>query len=89
MRRRNLGILAIRHFRGRIDVAASNKKAIEAVRTILDYCDRTSGCQNCIFRKHGADHWDCSIHVWDIKADFNENEILARINAKSCNHGYL
>lgn len=70
-------------------MAASNKKAVKAIETILDYCDKMDNCQNCIFRKYGAYHWECLIHVWDIKADFDKEEILARIKARSHNHGYL
>ena len=35
----------------------SNKKVVEAAKTIVDYCKQQDGCQNCIFRSFGCDHW--------------------------------
>ena len=77
------------HWIGFMKNMSNSKKVIEAIETIVNYCDKMDSCQNCIFRKHEAYHWECLIHVWDIKADFDKEEILARIEAKSHNHGYL
>ena len=61
----------------------SNKKVLEAANTIADYCKEQKGCQNCIFRKFGADHWNCHIQAFDIQ------DIISNVNAKKKNHGYL
>ena len=64
-------------------MAISIKKAIEAAKTIIDFCNEQKGCQNCMFRKHGADHWECNIVAFDLR------EVLWNIEAKKRNHGYI
>ena len=64
-------------------MAISNKKAIEAAKTIIDFCKEQKGCQNCIFRKHGADHWECNIEAFDLR------EVFWNIEVKKKNHGYI
>lgn len=61
----------------------SNKKAVEAAQTIVDFCKQQKLCQNCIFRIFGADHWKCHIEAFDLR------DVLTNINAKKKNHGYL
>lgn len=61
----------------------SNKKALECAKTIADYCEEQRGCQNCIFRKNAADHWECNIRGFDLR------EVVGNIEAKKKNHGYI
>ena len=64
-------------------MAISNKKVLEAVKVITDFCNEQKSCQNCIFRLYGADHWECHIEAFDLQ------EVLANIEAKKRNRGYL
>lgn len=64
-------------------MAISNKKALAAAKTIIDFCNEQKGCQNCIFRKHGADHWNCNIEAFYLR------EVLWNIEAKKKNHGWI
>lgn len=61
----------------------SNKKVLECAETLAQFCKEQRGCQNCIFRQYGADHWNCHIDAFDIR------EVLDNIEAKKKNHGYL
>lgn len=61
----------------------SNKKALEAAKVIVDYCKEQRGCQNCIFRLHGCDHWKCHIEAFDLQ------DVLSNIEAKKKNHGFI
>ena len=61
----------------------SNKVALNCAETIAQFCKEQKGCQNCIFRQHGADHWNCHIDAFDLR------EVLDNIEAKKKNHGYL
>ena len=61
----------------------SDKKALEAAKVIVDYCKEQSGCQNCIFRKFGSDHWKCHMYAFDLQ------DVLSNIKAKKKNYGYL
>ena len=51
----------------------SNKKVVEAAKTIVDYCKQQDGC----------DHWNCAIGAFEIR------DVLSNIEAKKRNHGYL
>lgn len=64
-------------------MAISNKKALEVAKILIDFCKEQRGCQNCIFRKHGADHWECNIEGIDF------NEVMGNYEAKKKNHGYI
>lgn len=61
----------------------SNNKALECAKVIVEYCKAQSGCQNCIFRKHGSECWDCNIMAFDLR------EVLENIEAKKKNGGYI
>lgn len=61
----------------------STKKALECAQTIVDYCKAQRGCQNCIFRKYGADVWGCNISAYDLR------EVLGNAEAKKKNKGYI
>ena len=61
----------------------SDKKALESAKVIADYCKERRGCQNCIFRQHGADHWHCHIEAFDLQ------DILCNIEAKKKHHGFI
>lgn len=61
----------------------SSKKVLECAETLVQFCKEQRGCQNCIFRQFGADHWNCHIGAFDIR------EVLDNIEAKKKNHGYL
>ena len=61
----------------------SKEKALERAKTLADYCDQQKSCQNCIFRKFGADHWKCHIEAFDLQ------DVLSNIEAKKKNRGYI
>ena len=61
----------------------SNKVALNCAETLAQFCKEQRGCQNCIFRQFGTDHWNCHIDAFDIR------EVLDNIEAKKGNHGYL
>ena len=61
----------------------SNKKVLESVKVIVEYCKQQTGCQNCIFRQFGCDSWKCHIEAFDLQ------DVLWNIEAKRKNHGYL
>ena len=61
----------------------SNKKAVEAAQTIVDFCKQQKSCQNCIFRLFSSDNWKCHIEAFDLR------DVLSNIDAKKKNHGYL
>ena len=54
----------------------SNKKALEAAKVITDFCNEQRGCQNCIFRLYGDDHWKCHMDAFDLQG------VLRNIEAK-------
>ena len=64
-------------------MAISNKKALEAAKMIVDFCNEQKGCQNCIFRLCGADRWKCNIDAFDLR------DVLSNIEAKKKNHGWI
>ena len=64
-------------------MAISNKKAVDAAKVLVEFCKEQVGCQNCIFRKFGADSWNCQIEAYDLR------DTIDNINAKKINHGYL
>lgn len=61
----------------------SNNKALEAAKTIVEYCKQQQGFQNCIFRQHGCDHWNCHIEAFDLQ------DVLQNIEAKKKHGGYI
>ena len=61
----------------------TNKKALEAAKVIVEYCKSQRGCQNCIFRLYGADHWKCYIEAFDLQ------DVLNNIEAKKRKGGYI
>ena len=48
-------------------MAISNKKAVDAAKVLVEFCKEQPGCQNCIFRRFGADRWNCQIEVYDLR----------------------
>ena len=61
----------------------STKKVLEAVKVVVEYCEEQRGCQNCIFRLYGAEHWKCHIEAFDLQ------DVLRNIEAKKKNRGYI
>lgn len=61
----------------------TSKKALESAKIIAEYCKEQRGCQNCIFRQYGSDHWNCHISAFDLQ------DVLRNIEAKKKNHGYI
>jgi hypothetical protein len=61
----------------------TNKKALEHAQAIVEYCKEQRGCQNCIFRQYGADHWNCHIESFDLQ------DVLSNIEAKKKHGGYI
>ena len=64
-------------------MAISSKTVVEAAKMVVDFCKEQIGCQNCIFRKHGADHWECHIEAFELR------EVMCNIEAKKKHGGYL
>ena len=61
----------------------SNKKVLEAVKVVTDFCKEQKSCQNCIFRLNGSDHWKCNIESFDLQ------DVLSNVEAKKKNHGWI
>ncbi len=61
----------------------SNKKVLESAKVIVEFCEQQKSCQNCIFRKFGADHWNCHIEAFDLR------DVLGNIEAKKKHGGYI
>lgn len=61
----------------------SGKKALESAEVVVEYCKQQQGCQNCIFRKFGCDHWNCHIEAFDLR------DVLGNMAAKKKNGGYI
>ncbi len=64
-------------------IKISNKKALEAAKVIVDFCNGQRGCQNCIFRQFSYDSWKCHIET------FNLQDVLRNIEAKKKNNGWI
>ena len=64
-------------------MAISSEKALEAAKVIVDFCNEQRGCQNCIFRLYGADHWKCHMYAFDL----DEIKVCVDRQYKNC-HGY-
>ena len=64
-------------------MSISNKKALESAKVIAEFCEQQKGCQNCIFRKIGADHWNCHIGAFDLQ------DVISNVEAKKKHGGYL
>ena len=64
-------------------MAISDKKAVEAIKTLTEYCGEQRGCQNCILHLHRPSDWDCHLDVFDLR------DILSNIEAKREQRGYL
>ena len=65
---------------------ASDKKAKACAEILVAFCKEQPGCQNCVFRKFGADRWGCHIGepaLWDLE------EVASNMEAKKRNRGYL
>lgn len=61
----------------------SSKKTLACVETLVKFHKEQSGCQNCIFRRFGSEHWHCQIEAYGLQ------EVLENIKAKKKNQGYL
>ena len=61
----------------------TDKKAMECAKTLVEFCEQQSGCQNCIFRAFGSDHWNCHIEAFDLR------DVLKNMEAKKKNRGYI
>ena len=57
-------------------MAISSKKALEAAKVIVDFCNEQRGCQNCI-------HCKCHMYAFDLQ------EVLSNIESKKKNHGWI
>ena len=45
----------------------STKRALESATVLVDYCQEQPSCQNCIFRKFGAESWKCNIEAFELR----------------------
>ena len=61
----------------------ANQRAVNCMKTLIEFCTEQRGCQNCIFRKHGSDAWKCHIDTWEMQ------KVLSNLEAKRKNGGYL
>ena len=61
----------------------NDKKAIETAKKLVEFCEDQKGCQNCVFRKYGSDHWECNINAFDLC------DTISNYEAKRKNHGYI
>lgn len=61
----------------------SDKKLLEAVQVLTDYCRTQRSCQNCILHEYGASKWNCSIDAFELR------DVLDNIAARKKHHGYL
>lgn len=64
-------------------MAISDKKALEAIKTLTEYCGEQRGCQNCILHLYSPSKWKCSLDAFDLR------DILSNIEAKRKHRGYL
>lgn len=64
----------------------THKKALEHAEALSEYCKEQIGCQNCIFRKHACDHWDCQL---EFIQHLDKREVEDNITAKKKNHGWI
>lgn len=61
----------------------TDKKAIETAKQLVTFCQEQKGCQNCVFRKFGSDHWNCHLYAFDLR------DVVENYEAKRKNHGYI
>lgn len=66
----------------------SDKKALDCIQTLIDFCDEQMYCENCIFREMGGDHWNCLI---DVRHDmqFVLNDATGHYYAKRKRGGWI
>lgn len=64
----------------------THKKALEHAEALSEYCNEQAGCQNCIFRRYGSDHWGCQL---DFVAQLDKREVESNMAAKKKNHGWI
>ena len=64
-------------------MAISDKKAVEAIKILTEYCGEQQWCQNCILHLYSPSKWKCSIDALDLR------DILSNIEAKRKHRGYL
>ena len=60
-----------------------DKVAIEHAKTLVDFCNSQQGCQNCVFRAFGSDHWNCHINAFDLR------DVVSNYEAKRKNNGWI
>lgn len=65
-------------------MAISDKKVVEAVKTLTKYCSEQQGCQNCILHSYSPSEWKCYLNVFDL-----QDILLSNIESKRKHHGYL
>lgn len=61
----------------------SRRQVLKSVKVISDDCKEQPTCQNCIFRRYGAENWNCHIDAFDLR------DVCSNIEAKKKNRGYL
>lgn len=63
----------------------SDKKAIEAAKTLYQYCEEQQGCQNCILRKYGAEINEAGLRYWrcEVPSLLEIRNIIANKEAKT------
>jgi hypothetical protein len=63
----------------------TDKKALEHAQALVEFCNSQRGCQNCVFRLFGSDHWKCQMNI----DCFNMREAQGNIEAKKKHRGYI
>ena len=65
----------------------SDKKALDCIQTLKDFCKEQTSCENCIFREFGSDHWNCLIG--SLKMQFILDDANGAYQAKKKHRGYI
>ncbi len=61
----------------------TTKELFKGIFAIVTYCEQQAGCQNCILREFGCDHWKCQMYAFELR------QVMDNLRAKKKNHGYI
>lgn len=65
----------------------TDKEAIKRAESLVAFCVEQNGCQNCVFRKFGADHWNCYLEGFPFM--YEKDDVDGNYTAKRNNYGYI
>ena len=66
----------------------NDKKALDCIQTLINFCEEQKMCENCIFREHSGDHWNCLLDVRH-SMQFVLNDALGAYSAKRSTGGWV